>query len=133
MNRRKNTNAPSPDRRRRPKGGRAQRDPHRRRALSAQATIPYREMAKDGICRVHDRLYSKTVRFFDLNYQLAQTEDKDAIFEGWCEFLNYFDFTSTFSCPLSIIIPWFRSLNAPFRLNRSMISSTIFGRNIPTC
>ena len=50
-------------------------------------------MAKDGICRVHDNLYSKTIRFFDLNYQLAQAEDKDAIFEGWCEFLNYFDFT----------------------------------------
>lgn len=65
----------------------------RRRYLSAQATIPYREMSKDGICRVHDRLYSKTIRFFDINYQLAQSEDKDAIFENWCEFLNYFDYT----------------------------------------
>ena len=62
-------------------------------SLSAQATIPYREMSRDGICRVHERMYSKTIRFLDINYQLAQAEDKDSIFENWCEFLNYFDYT----------------------------------------
>ena len=36
-------------------------------------------------------LYSKTVRFYDINYQLAQNEDKNTIFESWCDFLNYFD------------------------------------------
>ena len=50
-------------------------------------------MSRDGICRVHEKLYSKTVRFLDINYQLAQAEDKDSIFENWCEFLNYFDYT----------------------------------------
>lgn len=65
----------------------------RSRRISAQNTIPYREMSRDGICRVYDRLYSKTVRFLDINYQLAQAEDKDSIFENWCEFLNYFDNT----------------------------------------
>ena len=25
------------------------------------------------------------------SYQLAQNEDKTAIFENWCDFLNYFD------------------------------------------
>ena len=64
-----------------------------KRAISAQATIPYREMGKDGICRVHDRLYSKTIRYLDLNYQLAQPDDKADIFDGWSEFLNYFDYT----------------------------------------
>lgn len=59
--------------------------------LSAQKTIAYKEMAKDGICRVKDKCYSKTVRFSDINYQLAQNEDKNAIFENWCDFLNYFD------------------------------------------
>ena len=48
-------------------------------------------MWPDGVCRVSDTLYSKTVRFEDINYQLAQNEDKTAIFEGWCDFLNYFD------------------------------------------
>lgn len=64
--------------------------------LSAQKSIPYREMAKDGICRVQDRYYSKTIRFYDINYQLAQNEDKNAIFENWCDFLNYFDSTIHF-------------------------------------
>nr|WP_330385560.1 conjugal transfer protein TraE [Merdimonas faecis] len=48
-------------------------------------------MARDGICRVQDKYYSKTIRFYDINYQLAQNEDKNAIFENWCDFLNYFD------------------------------------------
>ena len=64
--------------------------------LSAQKSIPYREMAKDGICRVQDKYYSKTIRFYDINYQLAQNEDKNAIFENWCDFLNYFDSTIHF-------------------------------------
>ncbi len=69
--------------------------------ISAQKSIPYREMGRDGICRVQDRLYSKTIRFYDINYQLAQNEDKSAIFENWCDFLNYFD--STISFQLSFI------------------------------
>ena len=60
-------------------------------AKSAQQTIPYIEMCKDGICKVNSRLYTKTIRFHDINYQLAQNEDKTAIFENWCDFLNYFD------------------------------------------
>ena len=48
-------------------------------------------MGKDGICRVADHVYSKTIRFYDINYQLAQNDDKSAIFENWCDFLKYFD------------------------------------------
>ena len=59
--------------------------------ISVQDTIAYKEMGKDGICRVADHVYSKTIRFYDINYQLAQNEDKSAIFENWCDFLNYFD------------------------------------------
>lgn len=66
------------------------------RKISAQNSIPYREMAKDGICRVQEKYYSKTIRFYDINYQLAQNEDKNAIFENWCDFLNYFDSTIQF-------------------------------------
>ena len=66
------------------------------RRISAQKSIPYREMAKDGICRVQEKYYSKTIRFYDINYQLAQNEDKNAIFENWCDFLNYFDSTIHF-------------------------------------
>ena len=58
---------------------------------TAQQTIPYLRMHPDGICQVVDALYTKTIQFQDINYQLAQNEDKTAIFDGWCDFLNYFD------------------------------------------
>ena len=48
-------------------------------------------MFPDGICRVKDNYYTKTIQFQDINYQLNQNEDKTAIFEAWCDFLNYFD------------------------------------------
>ena len=58
---------------------------------SAQDSIPYERMWPDGICLLPNGCYTKTVRFQDINYQLSQNEDKTAIFEGWCDFLNYFD------------------------------------------
>ncbi|EQB22734.1 MULTISPECIES: VirB4-like conjugal transfer ATPase, CD1110 family [unclassified Dehalobacter] len=58
---------------------------------TAQDTIHFQKMYPDGICRVTDTLYTKTIRFQDINYQLAQNDDKTAIFESWCDFLNYFD------------------------------------------
>ena len=58
---------------------------------SAQDSITYERMWPDGICRVTDCHYTKTIQFQDINYQLSQNEDKTAIFEGWCDFLNYFD------------------------------------------
>ena len=58
---------------------------------SAQDSISYERMWPDGICRVSDGHYTKTIQFQDINYQLSQNEDKTAIFEGWCDFLNYFD------------------------------------------
>ncbi len=64
--------------------------------MSAQESIPYQEMGSDGICRVEDGLYSKTIRFYDINYQLAQSEDQSVIFNSWCDFLNYFDETIHF-------------------------------------
>ena len=62
-----------------------------KKQLSAQQSIPYQWMYQDGMCRITDNYYSKTIEFQDINYQLAQNEDKEAIFENWCEFLNYFD------------------------------------------
>ena len=57
---------------------------------TAQQSIPFDRMFPDGICRVGS-FYTKTIRFQDINYQLAQQEDKTAIFEEWCGFLNFFD------------------------------------------
>ena len=60
-------------------------------AKSAQQTIPYTEMYPDGICKVNSHYYTKTIQFFDINYQLARNEDKNEIFENYCDFINYFD------------------------------------------
>ena len=62
-----------------------------KKGKSAQDSIPYERMWTDGICRISDSHYTKTIQFQDINYQLSQNEDKTAIFEGWCDFLNYFD------------------------------------------
>ena len=53
-------------------------------------------MFRDGICKVSDNYYTKTIRFQDINYQLNQNEDKTAIFDGWSDFLNYFDSSVNF-------------------------------------
>ena len=58
---------------------------------TAQQSIPFDRMFPDGICRVGDNYYTRTIQFQDINYQLAQQEDKTAIFEEWCSFLNFFD------------------------------------------
>lgn len=63
----------------------------KKKLTTAQQSIPYLEMFQDGICQVTETYYTKTVQFYDINYQLAQNEDKAAIFSNYCGFLNYFD------------------------------------------
>lgn len=58
---------------------------------TAQDSIPYKAIYKDGICQVTKTTFSKTIQFFDITYRLAQNEEKNAIFENYCDFLNYFD------------------------------------------
>ncbi len=58
---------------------------------TAQQTLPFDRMFPDGICRVGLDYYTKTIQFQDINYQLAQQDDKTEIFEEWCSFLNFFD------------------------------------------
>lgn len=71
------------------------------KAHTAQQSIPYLAMYPDGICKVTDKKYSKSIAFEDINYQLAGSDDKTAIFENWCDFLNYFD--ASVSVQLSFI------------------------------
>jgi hypothetical protein len=52
-------------------------------------------MYKDGICKVDEQLFTKCIRYGDINYQLALNEDKAAVFEHWCDFYNYFDSSVT--------------------------------------
>lgn len=62
-----------------------------KRALSAQESIPYREMYQDGVCRVYGDHYTKSIAYEDINYSVASRDDQAAIFDGYCAFLNYFD------------------------------------------
>ena len=62
-----------------------------KKELSAQDSIPYLQIRVDGICQITPTHFTKTIQFRDINYQLSDNEDKQAIFDGWCDFLNYFD------------------------------------------
>lgn len=66
---------------------------------TAQESIPFQRMFEDGTCRVRPGYYTRTIQYQDINYQLAQQEDKTAIFEEWCSFLNFSTALSTSSCP----------------------------------
>ena len=68
---------------------------------TVQQSIPYRDMYRDGVCRVTDKLFTKSIAFQDINYHLAQNDDKTQIFENYCDFLNYFD--ASVSVQLSFI------------------------------
>ena len=58
-----------------------------------QQSIKYKRMFEDGICEVVDGFYSKSIKFSDINYQIARREEQVDIFSKYCEFLNYFDAT----------------------------------------
>lgn len=58
---------------------------------SAQKSIPFLEMYKNGVCHVEDDYYTKSIAFNDINYQLAPPDDQQFIFDKFCEIHNYFD------------------------------------------
>ena len=65
---------------------------NRKSASNVQKTIPYDRMFEDGICEVIEgMLYSITIKFSDINYQIARRDDQLDIFSKYCEALNYFD------------------------------------------
>ena len=59
-------------------------------------TLPFEQIYPDGLCKVSGNYYSKMIQFFDINYQLAQNDEKQHIFGEYCQFLNYFDETIHF-------------------------------------
>lgn len=63
----------------------------KKRKKTVQESLPYLRMLKDGICQIDVNKFNKTIRFYDINYQLSTEEDKEAIFNQFSDFLNYFD------------------------------------------
>lgn len=43
-----------------------QEEKRRQKKLSVQQSIAYKEMGRDGICRVQGKTYSKCIRFYDI-------------------------------------------------------------------
>lgn len=58
---------------------------------ATQNSIPYIEMFKDGVCYVSKDLFSRTIEFYDTDYETETFEDKENIFKRWSDIINYFD------------------------------------------
>ena len=56
---------------------------------TAQKTITFKKMYRDGICQVTDAYYTKMVEFFDINYDLLEVEDQADILEEYSKLINY--------------------------------------------
>ena len=48
-------------------------------------------MHPDGLCRLDDRHFSKTIAYADVSYRLAGPDDQRDIFERLCDFYNGYD------------------------------------------
>jgi len=60
-------------------------------ADTAQKSITFQKMYRDGICQVKHHVYSKMVEFYDINYKLLEEEEQGDILEDYSKLLNYFD------------------------------------------
>lgn len=58
---------------------------------STTELIAYQQMCEDGICEVETGLFSRTIKFSDINYQTARQEEQVDLFTRYAELLNYFD------------------------------------------
>ena len=58
---------------------------------TAQKTITFKKMYRDGICKVSNGYYTKMIRFDDLNYVLQDEEQQEEILGIYSQFINYFE------------------------------------------
>ena len=58
---------------------------------TAQKTITFQKMYRDGICQVTNTFFTKMVEFYDINYDLLEIEDQGDILEEYSKLINYFD------------------------------------------
>ena len=86
---------------------------------TAQDTIPYERVWKDGLMKTTDGRYSKTILFEDINYQLASPNDQENAFSKFCEFYNFFD--SSVQLQITLMshfankTEWVRSIDIPYQ------------------
>lgn len=58
---------------------------------ATQDTLTFEKIYPNGVIKIKDNLYSKSIRFSDVGYQLSKDEDKTRIFTLYCNLLNWFD------------------------------------------
>ena len=58
---------------------------------TVQDSIPFRNIYPDGLCRLDNMTFSKTIEYEDVNYRLAGPDDQRDIFERLCDFYNGYD------------------------------------------
>lgn len=100
---------------------------------TAQQSIPMQRMFEDGTCRVKANYYTRTIQYQDINYQLAQQEDKTAIFEEWCSFLNFFDSSIKFELSFVNMATDSTEFEKVSASRTSEMVSMMFVRSIPRC
>ena len=81
---------------------------------SAQKTIPYLSMYKDGLCRVTENYYTMSLLFGDMNYDLEDEAEQLGIFGGWGSFYSYFD------CAVHVQMTGINSENDPEAFARAL-------------
>ena len=62
---------------------------------SVQDVIPIKRIYDDGIFKIGKDKYTKSFKFTDINYAVANREDKEAMFLEYSELLNSFDSGAT--------------------------------------
>ncbi|MEG2983594.1 MAG: ATP-binding protein [Peptostreptococcaceae bacterium] len=70
------------------------------KATTAQKSIPYEQIFEDGLIEVRKGVYSKSLHFIDINYQIARQEDRESMFLDYCSLINSFD--STLSIQITV-------------------------------
>ncbi|MBQ8199606.1 MAG: conjugal transfer protein TraE, partial [Lachnospiraceae bacterium] len=58
---------------------------------TAQKTITFQRMYKNGVCQVTPTYYTKMVEFFDINYDLLNDEEKAEVLQLYSECINFFE------------------------------------------
>ena len=63
----------------------------KKKPTTAQRTITFEKMYRDGICQVNHQFFTKMVEFYDINYELLEIDDQADILEQYSKLINYFD------------------------------------------
>lgn len=87
------------------------------RARYADEILNYDRIFPDGVCEVREGLlYSKTIEFKDMNYQLISEEDQKQIFLKYCELINLFDSNVAFSITIKNKLTDFKELESQTKI-----------------